>query len=240
MKTNNNMNNKNSVFFWSILLVTAGSVFLLRNFGLLNFKFPVNIFSWRLIPLIIGINAFLKGKNVEGLIGVGIAVIFFIPDFLSKEDYQNFVKLWPLLLVAIGGLILYKHYNPKYDMPKTSKKPDGSDFEYLNESNIMAGTNKKVFSKSFEGGRVNCVMGGAQIDLTEADLAEKSALNVFILMGGLELRIPKEWNVIIDVLPIMGGVEDQITKFPEAVVNKEKKFFLTGNVVMGGVEIKRY
>jgi hypothetical protein len=38
----------------------------------------------------------------------------------------------------------------------------------------------------------------------------------------------------------MGGVEDQITKFPESVVNKDKKFFLTGNVVMGGVEIKRY
>ena len=83
-------------------------------------------------------------------------------------------------------------------------------------------------------------MGGAQIDLTEADLAEKSGLNVFILMGGLELRVPKEWNVQIDVLPIMGGVEDQITKFPDSVVNKDKRFYLTGNVVMGGVEIKRY
>lgn len=59
-------------------------------------------------------------------------------------------------------------------------------------------------------------------------------------MGGLELRVPKEWNVMIDVLPIMGGVEDQITKFPDSVVNKEKKFYLSGNVVMGGVEIKRY
>ncbi|MCP9747286.1 cell wall-active antibiotics response protein [Lacihabitans sp. CS3-21] len=235
-----NNNNKNAVFFWSILLVSIGGLFLFRNFGMLNFNFPVKIFSWRLVPLIIGINAFLKGKNMEGIIATTIAVVFFIPDFLTSAERQTYYKLWPLLLVGLGGLILYKYFNPKFDMPKRQLKADGTDFEYLNESNIMAGTNKKVFSKNFEGGQVNCVMGGAQIDLTEADLAAKSGLNIFILMGGLELRVPKEWNVMIDVLPIMGGVEDQITKFPESVVNKEKKFYLSGNVVMGGVEIKRY
>ncbi|MBP6619875.1 MAG: hypothetical protein KA188_06445, partial [Leadbetterella sp.] len=153
---------------------------------------------------------------------------------------SNFLQPWALLFVTLGCLNLYKYFNPKFDMPKRQLKADGTDYEFINESNIMAGTNKKVFSKNFEGGQVNCVMGGAQIDLTEADLAAKSGLNVFILMGGLELRVPKEWNVMIDVLPIMGGVEDQITKFPDSVVNKEKKFYLTGNVVMGGVEIKRY
>ena len=60
-----NNNNKNAVFFWSILLVAIGGLFLLRNFGMLNFNFPIKIISWRLIPLIIGINAFLKGKNIK-------------------------------------------------------------------------------------------------------------------------------------------------------------------------------
>lgn len=235
-----NTNNKNSVFFWSILLVVLGSLFLLRNFDLLNFSFPIKIWTWRLIPLIIGINAFLKGKNYEGIIATGIAVVFYIPDFLTRDQAQIYYKLWPLLLVAVGALILYKFYNPNIDFPSRNLKADGSDFEYLNESNIMGGTNKKVFSKKFEGGQVNCIMGGAQIDLTEADLADKSALNLFILMGGLELRVPKDWNIHMDVLPIMGGIEDQITKFPETVVNPEKKFYLTGNIIMGGVEIKRY
>jgi hypothetical protein len=235
-----NSNNKNSVFFWSITLVVAGSLFLLRNFGLLNFTFPVKIFTWRLIPLFIGINAFLKGKTLEGIISTSIAIIFFVPDFLTIAERQTYYKLWPILLVGFGVLTLYKYFNPQFNMPKSELNADGSTHALINESNIMAGTNKKVFSKSFEGGRVNCLMGGAQIDLTEADLAEKSGLNIFIMMGGLELKIPKEWNVIIDVLPIMGGVEDQITKFPDGVVNKEKKFYLSGNVVMGGVEIKRF
>jgi hypothetical protein len=55
----------------------------------------------------------------------------------------------------------------------------------------------------------------------------------------LQLKIPKEWNVIIDVLPIMGGVEDQIMKYPDSVVDKEKRFLISGNVIMGGIEIKR-
>jgi hypothetical protein len=232
-------NNKNSVIFISVLLVSLGAVLLLRNFGLLDFKFPEKIISWRLIPLIIGINAFLKGKNIEGLIATTIAVVIFIPDYLTPEQIKFYRKLWPLLLVAIGGLILFKHYNPKYDLPKRELNAEGKDSEFLNESNIMAGTVKKVFSKEFEGGRINCIMGGAEIDLTESDLASASALNVLVIMGGLQLKIPKEWNVIIDVLPIMGGVEDQIMKYPDSVVDKEKRFLISGNVIMGGIEIKR-
>jgi hypothetical protein len=232
-------NNKNSVIFISVLLVSLGALLLLRNFGLLDFKFPEKIISWRLIPLIIGINAFLKGKNIEGLIATTIAVVFFIPDYLTPEQIKFYRKLWPLLLVAIGGLILFKHYNPKYDLPKRELNAEGKDSEFLNESNIMAGTVKKVFSKEFEGGRINCIMGGAEIDLTESDLASASALNVLVIMGGLQLKIPKEWNVIIDVLPIMGGVEDQIMKYPDSVVDKEKRFLISGNVIMGGIEIKR-
>lgn len=235
-----NNSNKNASYFWAIALTILGGLFLLRNFGLLDFNLPIKLISWRLIPLIIGINAFLKGKKVEGVVATSIAVIFYIPDFLNKADYAVYVKLWPLLLVALGGLILYKFYNPKYDFYAKPFDSDVTNEKFFHESNIMGGTNKKIFSKQFEGGRLTCIMGGAQLDFTEADIAANSVISVFILMGGLQLRVPKEWNVIIDVFPIMGGVEDQITKFPTTVVNPEKKIFLTGNVAMGGVEIKRY
>ena len=236
-----NTNNKNSALFWSMVLVTGGVFFLLRNFGLLDFKFPLKIFTWRLIPLIIGVNAFLKGKTKEGIIALSIAVIFYIPDFLTTAERAMYFKLWPLLLVAFGGLTLYNFYNPSNPyFGKREPNKNGVEDGNLNESTLMGGTTKKIFSKNFEGGQLNCVMSGSQIDLTEADLAENAGLNVFVLMGGIELKLPKEWNVQIDVLPIMGGVNDQITKFPESVVDRDKKFYLTGNVVMGGIEIKRY
>lgn len=234
-----NTNNKNSVFFWSILLVSIGGLLLSRNFGIVDFHFPKNFINWRLIPLIIGVNALLKGETTKGIIATTLAVVFYVPDFLNDAERETFLKLWPLLLVGLGGLLVYKYFNPKMDMPKRELKADGSEVDTVNESNIMGGTSKKIFSQNFEGGQMNCIMGGGQIDFSEAGLGTNAVLNVFLVMGGLELRIPKDWNVIIDVLPIMGGINDQITKFPDNVVNKDKKLFITGNIVMGGVEIKR-
>ena len=83
-------------------------------------------------------------------------------------------------------------------------------------------------------------MGGSQMDLTNANLNAPALIDIFVLMGGVELRIPKEWNVQVDVLPIMGGVEDKITTYPDHVVNPAQRLVITGNIVMGGLEIKRY
>lgn len=234
-----NNNNTKTVTFTAILLISLGGLFLLRNFGLLNFRLPSNLISWRLIPLFIGINALGKGKQVEGIIGIAIAVIFFIPDFLTQAQTDFYRKLWPLLFVAGGAYIFYKNfYKGKYDI-KTLNTPLDSNFDTIDETHIMSGGTSKLNSKQFAGGSIRCFMGGAQIDLTETDLAPNAVLNVFTVMGGVQIKIPKEWNVKSDVFPIMGGVEDQISKFPASVVNDEKKFTITGNVVMGGIEIKR-
>jgi predicted membrane protein len=234
------MKNKNASIFWAMVLTSVGILFLMRNFGLLHFNWSLNIFSWRLIPLIVGINAFLKGKKIEGLIGVGIAVVFFIPDFLTDPQIVMYRKLWPLLLVAGGGYILSKLYFP--ELP-TSKILEPSvhtdDFETLNENCIMGGSSNKIVSKNFKGGRVNIVMGGLEYDFRDAQLTENATINTFVLMGGLDVLVPKEWNVKIDVLPIMGGVEDAINKYPSDVVDPNKKLVITGNVIMGGINIRR-
>lgn len=232
-------NNQNSTFFWALLFIAGGGLFLLRNFGMLDFNIPVKLLSWRLIPLIIGINALLKKDYLNGLIAITISVVFYIPDFLTAAEKTQYYKLWPLLLVGVGITILLKYLYPK-QFQSYNNYAQEADFSNVNESNIMAGSSKKVFSKDFTGGQVTCIMGGSEIDLTEAGLQKTGVLKVFILMGGLELRVPKDWHIKLDVLPIMGGVDDKITKFPENVVNQEKVLVITGNVVMGGIEIKRY
>ncbi len=231
-------NNQNSTFFWALIFIAGGLIFLMRNFDLLSFKMPVDIISWRLIPLIIGINAILKKDYINGIIAITISVVFYIPDFLTNAERAQYYKLWPLLLVGVGITILLKFMFPK-QFKEFNTKIEDYDLNYVNESNIMAGSSKKVLAKDFQGGKVTCIMGGSEMDLTEADLQKNGVLKVFIVMGGLALKVPKEWNVKLDMFPIMGGVDDQITKYPDHVVNKDKVFILSGNVVMGGVEIKR-
>ena len=211
----------------------------MRNFDLLDFDIPVKLISWRLIPLIIGINALMKKDYINGIIAVSVAVIFYIPDFLTPAERIQYYKLWPLLLVAIGVVILLKRKFPeKFDAYSTQIQ-DG-EFNYINESNVMAGSSKRFLTKEFIGGKINCIMGGSEVNLTEADLVNNSVLRVFVVMGGIELKVPKEWNIQLDLMPIAGGVDDKITKYPENVVNPDKRLILTGYVVMGGIEIKRY
>lgn len=210
----------------------------MRNFGMLDFNIPVKLISWRLIPLIIGINALLRKDYINGIIAILVAVIFYIPDFLTAAEKTQYYKLWPLLLVGVGLTILAKYMFPQqFDYYSNHEQAD--DRNYVSESNIMAGSSSKFVTKNFTGGKVNCVMGGSELNLTEADLQNNATLRVFIMMGGMEMRIPKEWNVKLDLFPIMGGVEDKITKFPENVVDKNKVLVITGYVIMGGIEIKR-
>ncbi|MBX2952627.1 MAG: hypothetical protein KF870_08980 [Leadbetterella sp.] len=231
-------NNQNKTFFWALIFIAGGGIFLMRNFGMLDFNIPVKLISWRLIPLIIGINALLRRDYINGIIAITVAVVFYIPDFLTAAERTQYYKLWPLLLVGVGLTILAKYMFPRQFDTFTNRELT-EDRNYVSESNIMAGSSSKFVTKDFTGGKVNCIMGGSELNLTEADLRNNANLRVFIMMGGMEMRIPKEWNVKLDVLPIMGGVEDKITKFPENVVDKNKVLIISGYVIMGGIEIKR-
>ena len=209
----------------------------MRNFDMLHFTIPFDLISWRLIPLIIGINALMKKDYINGVISIIFAIIFYIPDFLTAAERVQYYKLWPLALVAIGVIILLKRQFPKqFDGTQIQE----GDLHYINESYIMGGSSKKFFTKEFIGGKINCIMGGSEINLTEADLVSNSVLNIFVVAGGIGLRVPKEWNIQLDIMAIAGGVDDKITKYPENVVNPSKRLILTGYVVAGGIEIKRY
>ena len=235
-------NNKNQTYFWALIFVIGGSVLLMRNLEMIDFNIPFkirNLIGWQLIPLIIGINALLKQDYVKGISAISIAIIFYIPQFLNDADRIQYFKLWPLLLVGVGIAIFAKHLFPKKYNEFTCLNKI-TDLDIINENNIMAGSSKKFVTKNFKGGNVTCIMGGSEINFTEADLQNNSVLEVFVLMGGIEMRIPKEWNVKMEVFPLMGGVEDQITKFPDNVVESDKLLILKGWIIMGGVEIKRY
>ena len=57
-------------------------------------------------------------------------------------------------------------------------------------------------------GKVTAIMGGFGVDLREAELAPEGArIEVFVMMGGLEFKVPESWDVVLNVTPIMGGTE---------------------------------
>lgn len=80
------------------------------------------------------------------------------------------------------------------------------------------------------------VMGGVELDLTEVRFAEQNpVINIFALMGGVDIRVPDDVHVQVDVTAFMGGVENKLRSHPPAGSPTVR---ITGFVMMGGVEVK--
>jgi len=83
------------------------------------------------------------------------------------------------------------------------------------------------------------VMGGVEIDLTEARFEDaETTIQAFALMGGIDIYVPEDIAVQVNGTGFMGAFEnraaDQAQPRPGVPLVK-----ITGLAVMGGVEVKR-
>jgi predicted membrane protein len=115
------------------------------------------------------------------------------------------------------------------------RPPQADGDSYIRTFAIMSGSEMRPTSL-FEGADLNAVLGGAKLDLTGASLSGDSVtVDVFAMMGGIEIRVPRDWDVTIDVTSLMGACVD---KRSPAAVRSGKQLIVRGYAVMGGVEIK--
>jgi hypothetical protein len=82
------------------------------------------------------------------------------------------------------------------------------------------------------------IMGGSDIDLNDAELADRvTELNVYTVMGGAEIRVPHGVNVEVSNVAIMGG--NEVTLGDEVVPPGGPVIRVRLVSVMGGVAVKR-
>lgn len=126
-------------------------------------------------------------------------------------------------------------------MPRPATTPTSRVGGRATSSNaiaIMSGTDRKgvwTVSPTFTA---FAMMGGVEIDLTEARFEDaETTIQAFTLMGGVEIYVPDDITVQVNGSGFMGAFEnkvrDQAQTRPGAPVVK-----ITGLAVMGGVEVK--
>lgn len=81
-------------------------------------------------------------------------------------------------------------------------------------------------------------MGGFEVDLRQAELSPDGArVEVFVMMGGVDFKVPENWNVVLKVTPILGGTEFK-AHMPTPTEAGNRTLTISGVVIMGGVEVK--
>lgn len=118
----------------------------------------------------------------------------------------------------------------------------GEDYDHaevLNINSVFGGIKRFVVSKNFQGGAITTFMGGAEINLVQADIRHTILIDISNLFGGTKLIVPANWTVKNEVSAIFGGVEDK-RNLAALVPDKDKILLLKGICVFGGIELRSY
>lgn len=216
-----------------LILAFIGLVFLLDNFRIFDARSVLSF--WPVVFIVVGALKLVHARNPGAYIvggGVLVAGVLLMLSHMGLLDIR-WRDWWPVLMIAGGLVVIFQGH---------LRRGDGSD-GMLHESTqdpavdltvIMGGTQLKVDSQDFRGGDVTSVMAGVELDLRGASIATEATLQVFVVMGGVDIRIPADWTVIVNGIPLMAGIEDK--SVPPA--QPGKRLVITGYLLMGGMEIK--
>jgi predicted membrane protein len=101
---------------------------------------------------------------------------------------------------------------------------------------VLGGVKRRCVSPAFRGGDLNAIMGGCELDLRQASIANGEAvIDAFAMWGGIEIRVPDDWTVVVEGVPILGAFVD---KTVHTSASSKKVLVIRGAAIMGGVEVK--
>ncbi|MCB0752810.1 MAG: hypothetical protein KDC52_15170, partial [Ignavibacteriae bacterium] len=87
--------------------------------------------------------------------------------------------------------------------------------------------------------KLTAIFGGSEVHFENSLLAKgKNEIDIFSMFGGYTIYVPQDWNVIIDVVAIFGGLSDKRIKDPNRVYEDDKILIIKGLVLFGGGEVK--
>jgi len=235
-----------------VLIIAAGVLLLLFKAGILPPDYQCVIFSWPMILISIGfICLFSRQKWGFGLLLMLIGSFFLLPK-LNIEAFA-FVNdnRWAIILVIIGVIVVFKsifgknkgccHWETRWETKVVTPNRTtfgGQDAGYIHREYVFGGSKEKIDIKNFKGGKISCIFGGMELDLSDAELAERvNTLEVRTVFGGVSIYVPADWYIEIRQQQVMGNFEDKRPK-SRIETNNEKTLIINAEMVLGGGEIK--
>ena len=216
-----------------VAAVLIGVVLLLDNFDVLDARMYLRF--WPLILVVFGavriLNSSHPGARFVGGVIALIGVVLLIREL--GFTYIGFHELWPLVLILLGASML---------LGRTSRGtiageqgPGADSRSMINAFAVLGGVQQSNNSQDFRGGESSAIMGGCEIDLRQAAIGgEEAVIHTFAMWGGIKIRVPPAWHVVVRGVPFLGGFDDKSLKPTDPFA---KRLVVQGTAIMGGVEV---
>lgn len=246
MEMQRDSENRRGRLFGGIFIVIIGALFLGREMGII---IPDWIFTWQMLLIAIGVFTGLKHsfRSFGWIILIMVGAAFFLKEYAPWMEVTHY--LWPITIIIVGLFMIFRPRrdyckgNMKWQKYHRSEQPGSippSSEDFIDFNAVFGSIRKNIISKTFRGGEVNAVFGGAEINLMHADFSGTIELEINSIFAGTRLIIPSNWTLKSEVAAVMGSVEDKRPIMRDIIADPDKILILRGNAVFGGIEINSF
>jgi predicted membrane protein len=229
---------------FAVILIALGVLLFLDNIGLFRFR---DIWQfWPVLPIALGVAKLFDSKGVASQVWAAMWILVgaaFLFDHLGIW-HMNWGTIWPLAIVAFGVTMLVNALDRRQRAPvgpiAGSCEGTTSD-KTLREWATFGGIKRRVDTQDFQGGEMVAVFGGIEIDLRRAGIApgnKEVVIDANATFGGIELRVPENWIVIMRGIGVFGGYEDKTIPPRESDRATAPRLVIKGYAVFGGVSVQ--
>lgn len=212
------------------LLLTIGALLFAQNLELFDVRRYWRY--WPVVPLALGVLKLLTGRS-RGDTAFGIVLTVFGASLLARVLGYWSPRPADIVALTLIGIGVFFIVRGLFGGPAPRPEKDSGD--WISAFAVLAGFERSNNSQNFRGGDLTALMGGCEIDLRQASMRAPAAIDVFVMWGGVEVRVPDDWTVELRGMPLLAGFVDK-TRAP--AVPTDKRLVIRGVAIMGGVEIK--
>ncbi|HPF83279.1 MAG TPA: LiaF-related protein [Bacilli bacterium] len=218
-----------------LIILILGIVCLINEMNL-GIKIEFDLL-WPLVMIVFSLGYMIKNKKLGFwstlfmFIGIWYTLYYFNIITVSLDEY-----LWPVILIILGGAIISSKisWDNKAKEGKSYCKVDSKDGK-LTYDGIFGGIKETVKKTDFVGCIINAIFGSVELDLREIKVEDNITIDANSIFGGIDLRVPDDYNIVVNSFAIFGGNENKADKkFDE----KRKTIYINCVSIFGGTEIK--
>ncbi len=222
--------------FFGAIVVTIGVLLLLDNLGI--FRFHDLWQYWPVLLVAYGVSRIVDSRSPAGYVWGGVITLigaFLLLDTLDIIAF-NFALIWPLILIAFGISVLVRALERNRIQ---TGAPLSASAPMVGAHAIFSDNKSGTDTKDFQGGQATSIFGAARFDLRNASMTvDEAVIDVNVVFGEVEVRVPETWIVISRAAVVFGGVDDK-TIHPKPDPNvKIPRLVITGAVIFGGLNLR--
>jgi predicted membrane protein len=220
--------------FWGLFFILAGVFLIVSKLGFFS---QINVFS--LVMTVFLIACMIKSVRPLHFSGILFPVAFLCIIY-DKPLGITEITPWPVLgaalLGSIGLSMLFhkKHHYIHYNKDEYTEIIDQEDDNGFKFETSFGSSIKYVNTEDFRYADLDCSFGGMKVYFDNAVIQNGNAvINLDVSFAGVELFLPRSWNVVNKADVSFGGIEEKNRN----LTNGSPVVTLTGDVSFSGVTI---